>query len=398
MLNNKEIFCASAHTGKLVTAKGFEVCCQIQRNQSDTDVPGEEYREYVKDKLRRGVRLNECRRCWVKEEAGLKSYRKQNNSILVSKAEKELLINDHNAVLGVRHLEIILSNVCNLACQMCEPILSTKWMSTVKTKDAFTDEIFGRKYEYSKVYHNTYAEDDIKNLKVIKLMGGEPFYMKESFELLKRLDELDRCKEMEFHTPTNCMVFPDADIIDIILSFKRVFINASFDSVGELNDYIRMHSNWDQVMGNFKKWHELAVKHKHVDLIMSNTVTILNVNRIHEFMKYFLDYVPLNSLHPTPTEYPNHLSISLLPKKVGLPLIEPIKDINYRVYKMIRDVMGSAAVGRWPNLGSLKGERDILGLKIKAHFKSVEKVLGKTFKDVNPEMAEIIEDIVGDMR
>lgn len=398
MKKSKEIFCALAHTGKLVSGNSFEVCCQIQRNQSDRDVPGEEYREYVKDKLRRGVKLRECRRCWVKEEAGIKSYRKHNNTVLVSRAEEQLLINDHSAVLGTRHLEIILSNICNLACQMCEPILSTKWMSTVKSNDAFKDEIFRGKYEYSKVYYNTYTEDDIKDLKVIKLMGGEPFYMKESFELLNRLDEIGRCGEMEFHTPTNCMIFPDEDIIDVILSFKKIYINVSFDGVGELNDYIRMHSKWDHVIGNFLKWHELSTKHKHVEIIVSNTITILNVNQTHEFINYFLKYLPSNALHPTPTEYPDHLSISLIPKKIGLPLIEPLKYVNHRVYKMVRSVLGSAPIAKWPNLGSLKGERDIIGLKLKHHFNSVEKVLGKTFKEVNPTMAEIIEGLVGDMK
>ena len=388
MRKSKEIFCALAHTGKLVNGKDFEICCRIQRKKEDGDIPGEEYREYVKDHLRRGIKLNECRKCWQEEDAGILSYRQSNNNVLVSQEEKELLISDYDIVLGIRHLEIILSNICNLACQMCEPLLSTKWMSTVKTNNAFTDEVFGRKYTDSSLYYNTYTEEDIKNLKVIKLMGGEPFYMKDSYTLLERLNEIGRCGEMEFHTPTNCMVYPSEDILDIILSFQKVYINVSFDGLGELNDYIRMHSNWDQVMGNFKKWHEFSVKNEHVSLIMSNTVTILNVNKTHEFINYFLDYLPSDALHPFPTEYPEHLSVALLPKEIGLPLIEPLKDVSLEVYNMVESVIGTSPAIK----------RELIGLKIKAHFRSVEKVLGKTFKEVNPQMAEIIEDLVGNMK
>lgn len=388
MRRNKEIFCALAHTGKLVNGNSFDVCCRIQRKEGDGDIPGEEYREYIKDNLRRGIKLYECRKCWQEEDAGILSYRESNNNVLVSREEKKRLINDYDEVLGIRHLEIILSNVCNLACQMCEPLLSTKWMSTVKTNNAFTDRVFEGKYTDSNLYYNTYTEEDIRDLRVIKLMGGEPFYMKESFTLLERLDEIGRCNEMEFHTPTNCMVFPKKDILGIILSFKRVYVNVSFDGLGELNDYIRMHSNWDQVMGNFKKWHELSVKYDHVSLIMSNTVTILNVNKTHEFINYFLDYLPQDALHPFPTDYPEHLSIALLPKEIGVPLIEPLKDVNLRVYNMIESVIGTSPALR----------KDLIDIKIRAHFKSVEKVLGKTFKEVNPQMAEIIEDLVGDMK
>ena len=388
MRRNKEIFCALAHTGKLVNGNSFDVCCRIQRKEGDGDIPGEEYREYIKDNLRRGVKLSECKKCWQEEDAGILSYRESNNNVLVSQEEKKRLINDYDEVLGIRHLEIILSNVCNLACQMCTPLLSTKWMSTVKTNDAFTDPVFQNKYTGHDLYYNTYTEEDIKDLKVIKLMGGEPFYMKESFTLLKRLNEIGRCSEMEFHTPTNCMIFPKKDILDIILSFKKVYVNVSFDGLGELNDYIRMYSNWDQVIGNFKKWHELSVKYDHVSLIMSNTVTILNLNKTHEFINFFLDYLPQHALHPFPTDYPEHLSIALLPKEIGVPLIEPLKDVNLRVYKMIESVIGTSPAVR----------KELIGIKIRAHFKSVEKVLGKTFKEVNPQMAEIIEDLVGDMK
>ena len=388
MRKNKEIFCALAHTGKLVNGNSFNVCCRIQRKEGDRDVPGETYREYIKDNLRRGVRLDECRKCWQEEDAGVLSYREGNNNILVSREEKKRLINDYSEVLGVRHLEIILSNVCNLACQMCGPFSSTKWISTVKTNDAFTDRVFLGNYTDSNLHYNTYTEEDIKDLKVIKLMGGEPFYMKESLTLLERLDEIGRCNEMEFHTPTNCTVFPKRDILDIILSFKKVYVSVSFDGLGELNDYIRMHSNWDQVMGNFKKWHELSVRYEHVSLIMSNTVTILNLNKTHEFINYFLDYLPQNALVPFPTEYPEHLSIALLPKEIGVPLIEPLKDVDLRVYKLIESVIGTSPAIR----------KEFIGLKIRAHFKSVEKVLGKTFKEVNPQMAEIIKDLVGDMK
>ena len=58
-------------------------------------------------------------------------------------------------------------------------------------------------------------------------MGGEPFYMKETTRLLKRIDELGLAKNIIFQTPTNCSDFPSKEITDIIYWFKLMSLPMS---------------------------------------------------------------------------------------------------------------------------------------------------------------------------
>ena len=131
-------------------------------------------------------------------------------------------------------------------------------------------------------------------------MGGEPFYMKETTRLLKRIDELGLAENMVFQTPTNCSVFPSKELTDIILKFRKVHISTSFDGVDELNDFIRYGSDWNTCIDNLKKWIELSKQHKSYNtevtygnslpaeflVLTSCTITILNINKIVEFYNF----------------------------------------------------------------------------------------------------------------
>jgi len=376
------LFCSHIHVGEVRQFKaGSKPCCKIKRSNKAKGFSLKEYRKYLSDKLNAGIRVADCNDCWVKEASGVMSYR-QDGSKLVTQLERQKLQNDPSFTLPVRFLEVILSNTCNFACQMCGPHLSTKWQSLLKTKDIF-------KSEYYKVLHrknykeqtDSISDEELKNLKYLKLMGGEPFLAKETFELLERVDKLGIAHKIKLVSPTNCSVFPNPRTIEILKTFKSVIINTSFDGVEELNDYIRVGSDWNKCIENFEKWIDLRnIYSEKFSVYISCTVTILNVNKLFKIFKFFSNYLLPHQIGFNPTTYPIHLSIANLKK-------EDIKSSLENAKQFL------------PNFQEINNSLDKRKLnyeekmKLKEHIVSMKTLTGKTLQEVNPQMSEIVNRI-----
>lgn len=379
---NNSLFCSHIHVGEVrMFGKGSKPCCKIKRSNKAKGLSLKEYRKYLSDKLNAGIRVTDCNDCWIKEKSGIKSYRENGNK-LVTRLERQKLKNDPSFTLPVRFLEVILSNICNFACQMCGPHLSTKWQSLLKTKDIF-------KSEYYKVLHDKnikersdfVSDEELKNLKFLKLMGGEPFLAKETFELLERVDKLGIARKIKLVSPTNCSVFPNPRTIEILKTFKSVTINTSFDGVEELNDYIRVGSDWNKCIENLQKWIDLTDTYsKKFTVYISCTVTILNVNKLSKIFKFFSNYLPPHQIGINPTTYPIHLSIANLKK-------EYIKSSLEKAQQVL------------PNFQEINNSLDKRKLnyeeklKLKEHVVSMKTLTGKTLQEVNPQMSEIVSRI-----
>jgi len=379
---SSNLFCSHIHVGEVrVFNAGSKPCCKLKRSNETKGLSLEEYRKYLSDKLNAGIRATDCNDCWIKEASGIKSYR-QNGSNLVTPLERQKLKNDPSFTLPVRFLEVILSNVCNFACQMCGPHLSTKWQSLLKTKDIF-------KSKYYKILHDKnikersafVSDEELKNLKYLKLMGGEPFLAKETFELLERVDRLGIAHKIKLISPTNCSIFPNPRTVEILKTFKSVTINTSFDGVEELNDYIRVGSDWNKCIKNFQKWIDLRDTYsKKFTVYISCTVTILNVNKLSKIFKFFSNYLPPHQIGINPTTYPIHLSIANLKKE----------DIKSSLEKAKQSLPNFQEIYKSLDKRELNYEEKI---KLKEHLVSMKTLTGKTLQEVNPQMSEIVSRI-----
>lgn len=400
MENN--LFCSFVHAGEVRQFDGeSQPCCKIKRSADWKDKPISEYRAYLAKELNKGNRVIDCASCWRQEDAGAESYRNQGNRDLTTLEEREWLMQDSNNKLPLRQLEIILGNICNFACLMCGPHLSSKWQSRMKSEKLFQEQILWADYQKfadEGIKYSTYTDDDLKNLRVLKLMGGEPFYMKETTRLLKRIDELGLAKNIIFQTPTNCSHFPSKEITDIILKFKSVHVGTSFDGVGELNDFIRQGSDWNTCIENLKKWIDLSKQHSSYGtpyhefrIATSCTITIFNVNKVWRFYRFFKKLLPQNYIDMYPAFHPTFLSIQNLKKKDIMKYVKMIEteyegNPDRGIVRLIENNLEQREIS------------DIERSKLRAYMGNIEKMTGKKLIDVNPYMGNIIKDLVGDMR
>lgn len=237
----------------------------------------QEIREAIKNKC------GECIACWNDENNGVVSRREWSNEVMPD--HKEFILED---------LEIGLDYTCNMMCRSCKPDQSSKWNSATGVLDTLLP-FEPMRYEKSN-NHSKFTKDmkrilensDLSNLRLVRLVGGEPFYSKSFDWFIDKLYNETDVKNLEFAVSTNASIIPKMETMHKILEMKKVRIDLSLDAVGDLASTIRWGVDWEIVKENVLRWVRLATMHKNIVLQCHPTISILNVNKLQELVD-FLD-------------------------------------------------------------------------------------------------------------
>ena len=255
-----------------------------------------------------------CKKCKNEEDRGHTSLR-------------QVLNNELSGTTDIEYVEISLSNKCNLACKMCSPTYSTLWNKLVDQNTELT------------TYHHTvvqpsisvekiFSSIDIRKLKKIKYLGGEPFITPEIKDLFEYLDSSGIIQNIEFECNTNCTLFPEK-WLKYLSKFKKTVIELSIDGIGTVNDYIRYGKSWNTIEPNIIKWNEYS-KETHTNLSMFSTVQAYNLHDMKNVKSYaeMLGIKHYSSL----LVVPEFLSVHSLPNEY----LDIIKDeYNQKYFKSI---------------------------------------------------------------
>jgi len=187
-----------------------------------------------------GEKLPMCRRCWSEEELGHISERQY----LLQDVPPDLDYTDPGYYLsGPRHLNIKVSNICNLRCRTCQ------------SKDSYLYHIEGEYYEKThNLKYTAYTQEKFRkhftdaqldelfefspNLERIELYGGEPFLDDQVPGYLLRLIHAGLSKNIDLSVSTNATHELTDTWRTILTSFKNVIINVSIDAVGDQFTYM----------------------------------------------------------------------------------------------------------------------------------------------------------------
>jgi MoaA/NifB/PqqE/SkfB family radical SAM enzyme len=298
--------------------------------------------EYVRDARRRmlkGKEVEACKRCYREEAHGLKSHRIVENEAWQRKlgpnAIQQLI--DKTSSNGsvdaeLQYVDLRLGNTCNLRCIMCSPRESSRWLSTARRlSELFQREELRKEWEFkSKMgagrfewYRNpafwANLQTILPHVKEVILAGGEPFLIEEQFEFVKACCEMGEAYHVRLRYHTNGTVFPK-DMSRYWEQFERVHFMISIDGIGEVANYVRYPSNWEEIETNIRQF----------DCLPENTITSFNfttsaLNIYH--LPEVLDWSDRSGLrkrkcfkdlqeyvHPSLVHYPAYLSIRVLPR------------------------------------------------------------------------------------
>jgi len=202
----------------------------------------------------------ECVRCQQSESTKGESVR--TNSITRHKLLKPIK-KDYLVVGGV------LDNVCNSACQSCNPNLSTK-IGSLESTDYKRIDNYVRFWEL--------PQDRIVEIDV---NGGEPTASRNYKKILKHLPSNTKIVRMNTNGSRTIK-----ELEDIMANGIKVIVTMSLDGVGSVHDYTRWPIKWKDYTKTVEHYKKLKDRNKLMHLDMWTTVSCLNINILPEIIAY----------------------------------------------------------------------------------------------------------------
>lgn len=279
----------------------------------------------VRQRSINGEKLDMCRRCWSEEDLDFTSERQY----LIKDLPDKLDYTDPGYYMsGPKHLNIKVSNICNLRCRTCQ------------SKDSYLYHIEGAHYEKTyKLARTVYTMEKFKkhftdaqldelfefsnNLERIELYGGEPFLDDQVPGYLLRLVDTGLSKNIDLSVSTNATHELTDTWCKILNNFKNVILNVSIDAIGNQFTYMRHPGKWEIVEKNLNDFFELeyAAESNNITIQPVITVSALNVLSLPSVFDYFKKYrvEPFIIL----VQHPRYYCVNVLPDSIR-PEVEQI--------------------------------------------------------------------------
>jgi uncharacterized Fe-S cluster-containing radical SAM superfamily protein len=320
-----------------------KVCCSIDKStKSELGVfehLNSEANLKLKKDLHNGIQNKNCEKCWKAEQNNVRSLRQTLNASLLNNQNtiegswltsyfkrKENWLSDRLLMADVH-----IGNTCNHACIMCIPadssLIYNHWQKSQDNE--FVKEVLDKDPKHlerikmngfkNKKYEEyfTHVIENNPNLRVLKIIGGEPLLDK---NLLRKLQELDdeHKQRLSIWIVTNGSVNLN-DTVQKLGNFKGIFFAVSVEGVGQVHEYARYGSNWQQLESNilsFKQSNTRAVTIHHT----IQASTLLGLEDLSHWCNS--NNIPISLGF---VKHPDYLSVSAIPNHVREAVIEKAK-------------------------------------------------------------------------
>jgi MoaA/NifB/PqqE/SkfB family radical SAM enzyme len=337
-LNSKTLCLAPwAHATVTVDTKLSPCCVSQTKSKSEySDYKSWWHSQHMQDlrsDLANGVRNSNCNQCWQSEDLGKQSLRQGYNTLFKSYVDfaqiKASLKNKNFQEINYPTTwEIDIGNSCNLKCIMCDPRLS----------DKIQEEVLSNKLKFSQfpkliqqsegITHTNWVNSESgqnflsdikKNLKWIKIQGGEALSVKGVRDLIENLDS----QEVTLSLTTNGTVL-DQRLLTALSKFKRVEISISVEAIGQANDVIRYGSQWETIEKNINSLMSCQNVDLQLNHVLQNTSTI--------FLPNVIEFAEQQGLHLSvlPLYHPAYLSLSSIPSRHLDNLINVVEQMEIK--------------------------------------------------------------------
>ena len=335
--------------------------------------------------FRRGEKPSSCERCWLEEDSGKKSKREY---MLDKFSEVEVDYSSNNGT-KLQFLDLKLGNICNLKCRICGSWSSSKWAQEQVAqhgkghiaKDWLKQGQWPRKS--NEFWEN--VDSMLPDIKYFEFTGGEPFLIKQHFDLLERAVESGYAKDIDIHYNTNGTQYPKQHTV--WKDFKHVQIAFSIDNIGERFEYERDGAKWATVNRNIKKF--LALKEQGYPLSFQICVTwnVQNIFYIDEFLTWAktsgIDDIHFNLMHD-----PEEFALSKLPARMLNPLIFKLQKAQILHPAYADQIISLKNVTRTRR--NFLSDDHKSGEALVKKLTETDNFRGVKFSDTHPEVAKMI--------
>jgi len=185
---------------------------------------------------------------------------------------------NNNEFFSLRYIETGFGTLCNLACKMCGPYVSSTFHNIVKPGEKFTENFYK---------DMQYFDIDWNKVDYIKLIGGEPMMeLKHDIFLDEIIAKNDNPEDITLYYFSNTTKKPKENIIELWKRAGKVEIEHSLDGYGDTNIYQRPGNYvWQDIEDTIDYYFSL---HGEVNLThkVNTVITPLNVMKLHELFEW----------------------------------------------------------------------------------------------------------------
>ena len=292
MVTKSKTFCLHPFTHLEIANDGsVGPCCRFDRyykmdngvtaNISDSfdSIVNSRHSLELKKALIEGVQHPGCHRCWRDESAGLNSQRIRYNNCYSEYFDK-FTDPSHFELLS---FDLKLGNTCNQMCVICHPGNSSMIQS--EHRILFNDTTLNPGLDWYRYPENMdKIEQHLNSILHIDFFGGEPWLIKQQWEILRKLIDSGRSKEVTLNYATNGSLFKK-EYFEMFNKFKSVSILFSADGIKDTFEYARYPAKWQTFQDNLNQ--SLVYLNPNLTIKIAYTVSIYSVFNIFESLEYY---------------------------------------------------------------------------------------------------------------
>lgn len=332
-----------------------------------------EYMNNLREVFERGDKPNACERCWMEEDSGKKSKREY----MLEKFKH--IPYETNLIF----LDLKLGNICNLKCRICGSWSSSKWAQ--EQIEHYGDKHIAKQWlkdgQWPRKSPGFWDNLDslLPNIKYFEFTGGEPFLIKQHFDLLQRAVDLGYAKDIDIHYNTNGTQFPKQH--EVWKHFKHVQIAFSIDNTEKRFEYERDGAKWSTVNNNIKRFLKMRDEGYPFSFQLCITWNLQNTYYMQDILTWAktsgIDDVHFNLMHD-PEEY----SLKNLPEKAYIKHLQRLDKaivMHGKFANQIRSIKNFMLLD--PQVTT---DRIIEKIRVTDEHREV------SFADTHPEVAELI--------
>ena len=282
----------------------------------------------------------QCRNCWREEDAGKKSKRQY---MLEKFKHIEVDWDNVKHGQGLQFLDLKLGNICNLKCRICGSWSSSKWAQEELDYSNDPKNHIARKWlrdgqwpRKSKEFW-TQLDEILPQVKYFEFTGGEPWMIKQHFDLLQRAVDRGFAKDIDVHYNTNTTQFPKDPTI--WRHFKHIQIAFSVDNTEERFEYERYGAKWNRANINIKKVNALRDELNYpITTQLCTTWNVQNIYYMDEVLTW-AETMNFNSIHFNLMHDPWEFSLSCIPSIAKSQVMLYLQKMQVKHSKYANDII-----------------------------------------------------------
>jgi organic radical activating enzyme len=349
------------------------------------DIQNSNHMRGLREQFLAGEKPQTCRRCWMEERAGRTSKRMNT----LDRMKHMGITSDWTAdAKPLMFLDLKLGNICNLKCRICGSWSSSQFATEELAQLPSEEKKSSTAYQmlqagaWPRENYQFWSEidDHLNDIRYIEFTGGEPFMIKEHFQMLQGIVDRGIAHQVEIHYNTNGTQWPE-NAIDIWQHFKTVEIAFSIDDLEQRFEYQRSNANWDEVQVNIDRFRTLRSEHANIQLQCCATVNVFNIRYIDQLSmwinKQSFDHVYWNMMHDV-----WYFSIATLPAGAKAAITEHLRTCN----------VPAKWRGEFDNIIEFMNRGvDSDGFMLRMKIRDLDRKRHQNLATVAPELAEMID-------